>query len=1199
MLIMILINEISTKIQFHDNFNVNSSEIIIKINKTGINGILNNIYINIEYPCPSLIYLNNEIQNETNRSKININKSESIVKLIWNAPLKSIRFLFCNCSNITEIFFLNFDTSKLTDMSHLFENCYSLTSVNISNLNIKNITSMDSIFYNCINLTSIDLSNFDTSKVTNMDKLFYNCKSLKYINLINFTNKKNPSTIDMLYGVPRNSKIYIDKNKAPYIYNLINNMSYIINLRKLDYLDNSLLDTINVKTTLLEESSSYDFNFSDYEGNQERNVSFYKRNSIVDDTFTLSNKITTEYNFLDNETNYKSTKNILEDTNVQNKINETEDFFINFSSEINKYEYRDKSFDNFSDIITTTTLDDKFFSDKEELIYSTFSPEKSIECYISCEICNEEGNYTKHNCLSCSADYPYELNIDETINCYNICDYYSYYNSNNNKSYCTSDLSCPKVFNKLIPLKNQCIDECSKDEYYQYEFRKECYQECPYNISEKSKIKDFYCEATCPKEYPFEIVETQDCVNNCSIIQRARNLCIINFLSEDNENNKEVEEKSVENIKDELINDFDTSDIDKGINIVIEQKESTVTISSAENQKNAKKSNSTSIDLGECEKKIKDEYGIPEDKSLYILKIDVKQEGLKIPKIAYEVYYPLFGDKLIQLNLTACKDTKIELSLPVILTEDIDIINPKSEYYNDICYTFTSEDGTDVSLSDRKQNFVNNNLTVCEDDCNFNEYIDGKVFCSCKVKTNSTTKIRDNIIERNKLFNSFTNFKNIANIKVLKCYKLIFNLDEYKHNYANVILLVIFLFFLITFFIFYCKDYHYLEKILNMIVYFHLHLNLVTKFLNRIKREEQIKLKNFKKIVVVKNTKIENKKNKFKNMKYPAPLYLKHLILAKKINMGKENIRNMNIYGESKKALGNPIKKNNKNIKINKNIENPDIFSSKKEILSKNDIAKNKSNNFFNKNNYPHNMNENQMYKMFLSIYNKSDFELNQIDYKSAIKIDKRTFFEYYLSLLRTKYLIFFSFWPIFDYNSQILKIFLFFFNFSLSFIVNALFFNDNTMHKIYEEKGSFNLIYNIPQILCSSLISEFLKGIIQELALTDYNLISLKQNKNNKNITIKKQKTRKIIKIKIISFFIVTLLLLIFFWFYLACFCAVYKNTQIHLIKDTLISFGISMITPLGIYIFPGIFRLCALKSRKKNKILTFKFSKLLQFLC
>ena len=70
--------------------------------------------------------------------------------------------------------------------------------------------------------------------------------------------------------------------------------------------------------------------------------------------------------------------------------------------------------------------------------------------------------------------------------------------------------------------------------------------------------------------------------------------------------------------------------------IPIKQKDYTVTISTTRNQKNSSSTNLAKINLGECEKKIKDEYGVPESKSLYILKIDVKQNGLRIPKIAYE-----------------------------------------------------------------------------------------------------------------------------------------------------------------------------------------------------------------------------------------------------------------------------------------------------------------------------------------------------------------------------------------------------------------------------------------------------------------------------------------------------------------------------------------------------------------------------------
>ena len=306
-----------------------------------------------------------------------------------------------------------------------------------------------------------------------------------------------------------------------------------------------------------------------------------------------------------------------------------------------------------------------------------------------------------------------------------------------------------------------------------------------------------------------------------------------------------------------------------------------------------------------------------------------------------------------------------------------------------------------------------------------------------------------------------------------------------------------------------------------------------------------------------------------------------------------------NKFHKFEKVKINSIQKSKRNPKLMSNIiETNSYMNSTKFFLVKNNETTSEKNNIVNKKDYPYNMTENQMYEMFLTIYKKSDSEMNELSYNGAIKIDKRTYFEYYLSLLRTKHLIIFSFYSTFDYNSQILKIFLFFFNFTFSFFVNALFFSDETMHKIYEDKGVFDFIYNIPQILLSSLISGFINGIMETLALTDSIFISLKEKINIKNIIIKKQKALKTIKIKILLFFIITLLLLIFFWYYLACFCAVYKNTQLHLIKDAVISFGTSMITPFGFYTLPGIFRIVALRTQKNNHQFMFKFSIFLQFL-
>ena len=48
--------------------------------------------------------------------------------------------------------------------------------------------------------------------------------------------------------------------------------------------------------------------------------------------------------------------------------------------------------------------------------------------------------------------------------------------------------------------------------------------------------------------------------------------------------------------------------------------------------------------------------------------------------------------------------------------------NPNDEYYNDRCQPYASGNGTDISLADRKKEFVDNNMTLCEEDCEFIKY---------------------------------------------------------------------------------------------------------------------------------------------------------------------------------------------------------------------------------------------------------------------------------------------------------------------------------------------------------------------------------------------------------------------------------------------------------------------------------------------
>ena len=161
-----------------------------------------------------------------------------------------------------------------------------------------------------------------------------------------------------------------------------------------------------------------------------------------------------------------------------------------------------------------------------------------------------------------------------------------------------------------------------------------------------------------------------------------------------------------------------------------------------------------------------------------------------------------------------------------------------------------------------------------------------------------------------------------------------------------------------------------------------------------------------------------------------------------------------------------------------------------------------------------------------------------------------------------------------FDYNS--ISLFL--------FQQNHYFFNDATIHKIYEGKGAFIFIYNLSQIIYSFLISGFINGSITILSTTDLNIIELKNKSNKKNVYKMKKTLLNKVTIKIFYFFIISLKFLSAYLIYLTWFCYVYKNTQIHLIKDTCFNFGTSKIILFIIFILSGLFRLSALKTKKKR---------------
>ena len=224
-----------------------------------------------------------------------------------------------------------------------------------------------------------------------------------------------------------------------------------------------------------------------------------------------------------------------------------------------------------------------------------------------------------------------------------------------------------------------------------------------------------------------------------------------------------------------------------------------------------------------------------------------------------------------------------------------------------------------------------------------------------------------------------------------------------------------------------------------------------------------------------------------------------------------------------------------------------------------------------------------------------NDYELNSINYGNALKIDKRSYLNIYISLIKTKHPVIFSFYPMKDYNTVIVKIDLFFLKFSIYYFINAFFFNDKVIRKIYQEEGIYNFTYFIPFIFYSFIISHCIFVVVKYLSLSESNICEINYVSHNKSDSLI-DKIKRCIIIKYILFYTLSLIFLFLFWYILSSFGAVFQNTQIYLIKNTMISFCFSLIYPFIINLMPSFLRFYSLKNSKRECI--YKINRFIQLI-
>ena len=109
---------------------------------------------------------------------------------------------------------------------------------------------------------------------------------------------------------------------------------------------------------------------------------------------------------------------------------------------------------------------------------------------------------------------------------------------------------------------------------------------------------------------------------------------------------------------------------------------------------------------------------------------------------------------------------------------------------------------------------------------------------------------------------------------------------------------------------------------------------------------------------------------------------------------------------------------------------------------------------------------------------------------------------------------------------------------------------------------------------------------------------MEIKDIKDLETALERSKKIENVLKISYIFFFILSFIFMSFFWYFISCFCAVFSNTQNILIKDTLISFTLSLLYPFIINLVPGILRIYSLRTKNKDKQCLYKLSQIISLI-
>ena len=400
---------------------------------------------------------------------------------------------------------------------------------------------------------------------------------------------------------------------------------------------------------------------------------------------------------------------------------------------------------------------------------------KCRKCHSLCDTCFADGTNQDNNCLSC-ADTENRILNPYLFNCEKKCDSSFHYDEDTKIMVC--DARCQKE-QYIDENTGKCINTCNKliDGNY-------CVNNCPEG---KSKFNGYCLKDNIIPVNPSNPSPNIDDNNpNQNIIELIRIIerNFTQYITNDNDNNS----NGNNNLR------------------IIQTNNGNITLSEIY-------LNSTVLNLGnsltilylspEFTRQLNDLY--PQENSFYIMQIDLKENKTKSQTVSPPAKYKLFltnGEEIDINNLFPDIEVIIEKEIKFqkklennnklaydLIQKGINIFDINDPFFNDMCYSYQDENGNDVTLKNRKEDYFQN-ILVCINGCQYiglntsdsNNY---KIICKCKI---SSLIINNSTDMYNGLPNNLTDITKYDNngdnliSELMKCTDDISKKDEIKKN---------------------------------------------------------------------------------------------------------------------------------------------------------------------------------------------------------------------------------------------------------------------------------------------------------------------------------------------------------------------------------------------------------------------------------